>query len=209
MLHFNIKHYTFVKMNWTELIGGAAMSTVIRETIAFFKRLRKSKRETPSRSILSVTDIYDNMKLALDNTNASRFTLAKVEDSGGPLIPGSDVYVSVVNEDYVRPLKSITDMFQRWRADKTYIEVLRSVCERGSAKINVSELPEESPLRHIYAMEGITHVEVYFLAQTKVKLFIATISTNNPDGMETNADRSYIEISINNLRNIFKEYYNQ
>lgn len=207
---FDIKNHTFIKMNWTQVIGGAAMSTVIRETFAFFRRLRKEKSRIPSNSILKVTDIYTEcMKPVLDHTSADRFTVSKVEDSGGPLIPGADTFISVINEDYQRPLGPISDHFQRWRADKHYIEILRNICENGSACIEVDQMSDESPLKSIYRMQGVKYMEVFFIAQTKVKLFIATISTTKETKFASDEDRSYIGISINNLRNIFAEYYHK
>lgn len=209
LLPFNIKNHTFIKMNWIQLLGGAAMSTIIREGFSFVRRLKKERQKIPSNSLMRVTDIYANMKLVLDNTTANRFTLAKVEDSGGPLIPGSDVFVSIINEDYQKPLSSLTETFGKWRADKNYIEILRSVCENGSAQVDVDSLPEDSVLKSIYRMQGIHYTEVYFIAQTKVKLFIATVSTREAGKFESDADRSYIAISINNLRNLFRQYYPQ
>lgn len=204
---FNIKAHTFIKMNWTQLIGGAAMASFIREAFHFANRLRKERKKIPSNSIMKVTDIYASMKLALDNTTANRFTVERVEDSGGPLMPGADVFVSIINEDYQKPLKSIQDEFHRWRADKNYVEVLRSVCENGSAVVDVDQLPDDSLLKNIYRMQGIKYTEVYFIAQTKVKLFIATISTTDPTRFASDQDRTYIALAINELRNIFAEYY--
>lgn len=206
MQTFNIKNHTFAKMNLIEFIGTGGGSIVVREICSLLFKMWRWKKRVPSRSIIKVTDIYENLKLVLDNTVACRYTLAKVEDSGGPLIPGNDVFISIINEDYCKPQKPIAELFQRWRADKSYIEILRAVCEQGSAKVDVSNIPEESTVRSVYETGGIKHTEVYFIAQTKVKLFIATISTTEPDGFPQ-ADRYNIELSVNRLRKIFKEYY--
>lgn len=206
MQPFNIKNHTFANMNLIEFIGTGGGSIVAREVCSLLFKMWRWKKRVPSRSIIKVTDIYENLKLVLDNTVACRVTIAKIEDSGGPLIPGADVFVSVINEDYTKPQKPITELFQRWRADKSYIEILRSVCEQGSAKVDISKIPDESTLRSVYETGGITHTEAYFIAQTKVKLFIATISTTEPNGFPT-ADRYHIELAVNRLRKVFKEYY--
>lgn len=205
---FNIKTHTFIKMNWTELIGGAAMSAVIRAVVDVWKITRREKLKVPSETLARYTDIYNEcMKPVLDNTYAMRFTISRVEDSGGPLIPGADVFVSIINEDYQRPLTPIMDLFQKWRADKHYIELLRSVCENGSVAININDLPDDSKQKRALSASGIQLTEVYFIAQTKTKLFIASISTPKNTFEETPRSRLYIEASINRLRNIFAEYH--
>lgn len=207
MQTFNIKNHTFSKMNWIEFLSTGGGALILREAARLLNRMNAWKKKVPSRSIMKVTDLYETFKFVLDNTVACRFTIARVEDSGGPLIPGSDVYVSVTNEDYVKPQKPIADLFQRWKANKDYIEILRAVCENGSAKVDVSTLPKETTLRNVYDLSGIKHTEVYFIAQTKIKLFIATVSTDDPNGFVKAEDKVHIEIAINKLRNIFKEFY--
>jgi hypothetical protein len=100
------------------------------------------------------------------------------------------------------------DQFQRWKLDKPFLELLNSTIEKGSAIVEVSKLPLESKQRIAYEEQGITYAEVYFIAQTKSKLFIATISTDQPNlVIQGRMSRTHIDASINNLRTIFSEYY--
>jgi hypothetical protein len=113
MVPFNIKTHTFVKMNWLELIGGGLGATVLRIIADVIKSIRKERKLIPSRSLLKVKEIFtDCMKPVIDRTNAVRFTVSRIEDSGGPLVPGADLYLSIAYEDYQRPFVSIWISFK-------------------------------------------------------------------------------------------------
>jgi len=195
-------------MNWPEVIGGAAGAAIARAIVDVWKSVRREKLKLPSRSLNSVTEIYtDGLKPILTNSNAERVMISKIHDSGGPIVPGADVFLSMVYEDYEKTKTPVMDLFQKWRPDKYYIEMLLAVCKNGSAIVDISKLPNDSKQRGAETSIGVRLCEVYFIAQTKSVLYIATIGTSS-EAMESNPlSRLYIDASIAKLRDIFKRYH--
>jgi hypothetical protein len=204
---FDVRKHTFITMDWITLIGGAAGAKLIDRiwgTIAYYRRAKRA----PTRTLVDVNEIYERcFKPIINNTNAERVTISKVENSGGPLTPGTELYMSILNEDYSKPLQPTMDLYQRWRPDKYYLELLQSVCQNGSAIVQTELLPDDSKLKAIYRTQHVTFAEVYFIAQTNNKLFILTISTRSDNGLSHEADRAGIDIGVTAIRNLFAKYY--
>ena len=204
---FDIRKHTFISMDWITLIGGAAGAKLIDRiwgSIAYYRRVKIA----PTRTLVDVNEIYERcFKPILGHTNAERVTISKVENSGGPLTPGTELYISILNEDYSKPMQPMMDLYQRWRPDKYYLELLQAVCKNGSAIVSTDNLPDDSKLKAIYRTQQVKFAEVYFIAQTNNKLFILTVSTRSDNGLSQETDRAGVDIGVTAIRNLFAKYY--
>lgn len=202
---FNAKKHVILTFDWTDLLSGSVIGAVITEVGALVRKYF-DKRNVPSENLKKFNEMYNKgMKPVLDNTAAERFLIWKAENGGGSLYPGAEIFVSVLYEDYRRPLHSVQENFQRWLVDKTYLQTLMDMSTNGIVKITVEGLPE-SKLKTMMQGHDIAYTEFHFLAQTKTKLFFATISTTNKVSQYAEPhDRAQIDVSINHLRNIFKK----
>lgn len=194
-------------MDWTTLLTGSAAGTIISEIVKYFRVRNRSKRAA-SGSMIDLNEIYNGcMKPVLDNTMVDRFLIWKVEDGGGRITPGAQLYNSVVYEDYRPPVESVLDEYQRLRVEKSTIEMLMSLCAQGSVSLVVEDLPIDNKLKTYYQRDNIVYAELYFIAQTPEKLFYCGIGTANKDNQHFDDPETRIEIdlAVNHLRNIFKK----
>lgn len=201
-------------MDWQLLLSGSAMGSIITEGIRLYTDWRK-KNKSPASSIVDLNDIYTKcMKPVLDGTPAERFLIVKIENGGGRITPGAQLFSSVIYEDYVKGRHSVMDKYQRLNTDKSTIELLIALCSQGSAKIKMSDLADDNRVKNFAAKDKITYSELYFLAQTDSKLFYCSIGTGLEFGkgvgdaapFDEPTTRAEIELSVNNLRNIFAKY---
>lgn len=206
--NFNIHKLSFNTMHWSLLLGSSGLGAIVSKLISLFIEIKKG-RTAASKSIVDINTIYTEcMKPVLDNTDAERYLVVKVENGGGRITPGAQLFSTVIYEDYRRPLRTIMENYQRFKINKETTELLTSVVGQGSARVTCQDLEKGSSLKTALEANDITYVELFFIAQTNERLFYASIGTSSkvPNPFDNSVTRQAIEVSINNLRNIFTKY---
>lgn len=206
--NFNIHKLSYNTMHWSLLLGSSGLGAIVSKLISLFIEIKKG-RTAASKSIVDINTIYTEcMKPVLDNTEAERYLVVKVENGGGRITPGAQLFSTVIYEDYRRPLRTIMETYQRFKINKETTELLTSVVGQGSARVITKDLEKGNSLKIALEASEIRYVELFFIAQTNERLFYASIGTSNEklNPFDDSPSRQAIEVSINNLRNIFTKY---
>lgn len=205
-LPFNIKKYSFL-MDWTVIFSGS-VGVVVTQIANFVGNARKRRRlAAPSNAILKVEEIYSKcMKPILDNTPAERCAIIAVENGGQMLMPGSPIYVSVVYNDYRKPLESVVDKYQRLQCDKDYIEMLSVAMREGYVNFRTEKIPDTAMIKPLLVDHKIKYTEIHFIAQTEKKMYMLSIVTTQDGDLQENHTRAQILLGVNSARNIFRDY---
>lgn len=203
---FNIKKYTYLKFDWQGFLIALVTGGVATKLIEATKWLtRKRKKTEPAQNLFKLNDVYMKcMKPVLDNTKMDRFTIFKVHDGGGPLMPGAQYYMTCLHEDYSKPLHSSFDDYQRFPLDKSLTNLFFNVTKNGSAVIETKDVEEDTLLFAIMNKRDMLNQQFYFIAQTSNAMFFAGISTTIlPFAMIEPSEQSEIYMAINRLRALF------
>jgi hypothetical protein len=118
--------------------------------------------KTTQDSIERIITIYDSMKALLHEALIHRCVIFKVENGGGKIKPGVNIYMSAIHEDYdPRFVKAIKFDIQRIQLDKQYLNVLANLLANGYADIFTDKLEDGSILKTKYTDAGIKYAEYY------------------------------------------------
>lgn len=190
------------------IAGGGALA----EGLRWLKELwiaKKDKGQLFHLVFEGLTTIYENMSKVLAITPAERFLILKTENGGGRPHPGSHLYASVIHEDYIDPMRSVKADYQRLHVDKDYLEMLAEAERTGYVKMSVESMPKESLLKRIYQSEGIVYSEIYFIHQDDIAFYYCSISSTSIQDFDHPLVITTIDLAINNIRNVFKNYLYQ
>lgn len=210
LMNYQLINYSYNKiMDWGQILSGSAVGGVLVELIRYM-RDRFKQKSLASDSLIKLNEIYSKcMKLVLDETPADRFIVFKAENGGGKIVPGVQLFASVLYEDYRQGSfnnKAILDKYQRWLCDKHYVEMLSQLCIKGSIKFNSSVLDDESRFKNVCIAENMYYCEMHFIAQRSDKFFFCLIaSSEKEENFSSARTRNNIDIGVDRLRNIFKE----
>jgi len=166
----------------------------------FFKFLNQFTLK-PSKEIKKVVKIYDEMHKVLDETDVQRMLVIKAHNGGGLIRPSTQLYVSVLYEDYTVPFKSVKEEYQKLPVDSEYLRMMSILCEQKSVKLIPKEM-RPGILKEIYTTEGVQYAEIYFLGQDRKNLYFVSLATAWEKGWDKNPGQSLIvKLAVNTLKN--------
>lgn len=154
----------------------------------------------PSKQIRKVVSIYDSMHTIVEKTSVTRLLIIKAHNSGGWIRPDTPLYITVLYEDYTRPLESMKDDYQKMLIDEDYLRMLKDLTVTKKLQIDPKML-KEGILKAKYDGEGVKFAEVYFLGQDRRNLYFCTLTSITAENFDTYSDRSVIQVGVNNIRN--------
>lgn len=151
------------------------------------------------------TKIYDVLSSAVERPFIHRVLIMKSENGGGVPSAGSQLYTSVIYEEFRAPAKSVKREYQRIMMDAAHHRLLNKVIKDGYADVMLDEM-EPGLLKMIYASEGVYCSRLFFIKATRSALFYGSISTTD----EVNLSRLpetvvAMEITIAAIRENFKK----
>ena len=203
---FNINKYTYMDIITllSGTLGGAILTEAGRITRYF---IHKKSITKPSLNINKINEIYvDCMKPVLDETKIDRFSVYKVSNGGSLLVPGVKFYLSMLYEDYSRPLKSEYDKYQEIVLDKSLTKLFLDATVNGQNIVSPKDFEENTSAREILIMRKIKHSQIYFIAQTNKSMFYAACSSTVSEIQEMEpVEQAIIHLSVGKLREIFKD----
>lgn len=174
------------------------ISDFLVELFRFFNNLIS---RLPSRQIEKVVEIYDSLHRLIDETKVQRVLIFKAHNGGGFIKPDTPLYVSSLYEDYIHPLDSIRNDYQKMELDEDYVRMLRDLSVKKMLRINVKSL-KAGLLKNSYARDGVTYAEMYYLCQNRKNLYFCSIVTTiEGENFDTPIQRSTISLVINNIKN--------
>jgi hypothetical protein len=154
----------------------------------------------PSKQIKKVVKIYDAMHYIVEKSAVERILITKAHNSGGWINPNTPLYISVLYEDYTEPLDSVKSMYQKMEIDEDYLRMLRDLSANKTLLIHTKQL-KQGILKDAYQKDKILHAEVHYLGQDRRNMYFCTIVTTKDVDFDNYADRSVIQIGINDIKN--------
>lgn len=204
---FNIKKFTYSTMDITQWIGAIFSGGLLVQILRFIKWYKTRKKKTePAANLAKVLQIYAHMKDVLIHSEMDRFLIFELHNSGGLLMAGVQWKMTATYEDFSKPLKPVKEEYDGFSLDISLANLFKDATDTGKSVAEFDNTDEDTLLRAIMQIRGMKQMQIFFLAQSSNKIFIACISSNLVQYqhlMEEETNR--IMIAINNLRPIFKE----
>lgn len=132
---------------------------------------------TPKKQIQKVVKIYDTMNRILEETVIQRCLVFKVHNTGGLIRPTTELFASVLYEDYRIPFTSVKEGYQRLPVDKEYIKMILDVMEKKKDFYETESIPN-GMLRDIYVREGVRNSIIYFIGQDRRNMYFCSVGTD-------------------------------
>lgn len=178
------------------------LSELLTEMFKFFNNIFSLKKS--GEEIKHVVNIYDNMNTVLNTTEVERFLILKAHNGGGKIKAGSELYASVLYEDYRLPFKTVKEAYQKLMVDAEYVRMLNDIYINQRCNFISSTMPE-GLLKNLYESEGVKYSELYFLYQDKKSFYFCSIATSKDQRMiQTRAQQAVINVAVSNIRNDLK-----
>lgn len=162
------------------------------------------KRRTTGESIKQIIGIFDEMKFVISETDAERILVFKIENGGGIIKPGVQLYYSVIYEDFEKAkFDSTKDRFQRIHLDSEALTMLSQAIDKKSIAVDASMLPQNSMMFGIWEQQGITYSEYYHLQSTKKCVFFCSVSTTSVTRLFASPmQHSIVSLSVEKIRQL-------
>lgn len=176
------------------IIIPGAMASIFGFVKWYLPWRRRSKTERKSvRELRAIQKIYSIMHECIVETAAERVIIFAGHDSGNLPKAGSPFFISSIywkvrhdscnhnvcidtQELDIKTHQDIAD-YKEVNADEHYIEMLLNIIEKGTTRIDVDSLPEDSILSSYYKMEGVTDSIVIYLGHNTNNLIYMSIAT--------------------------------
>lgn len=174
------------------------MQTILLFLIQLFKFL--TIFNLPSRQIKRVVRIYDAMHNIVEKTTVERCLIIKVHNSGGWVRPDTPLYITILYEDYSRPLQGIKSEYQKMEVDEDYLRMLRDLAKDKVLYIDTEKL-KDGLLKNQYMRDKIKYSEVHFLGQNRRNVYFCSMATTKATNFDTYTDKAVIQIGVNEIKN--------
>ena len=148
------------------------------------------------------------LESALMQTTADRVVVARMHNGGSEVKAGTKKNGSIVAEAHEDHLHASLPDHQSVGMDAQYIGLMLSLQQSDFVFIETDKLPA-CALKRRYESEGIKEALFFMLIDTAYSRYFVVFSsksdTNSESGgMTSNRDFSRIELTVNNLRNLYK-----
>lgn len=168
-----------------------------------YETWRKKGKIAYSNHFEHLTQVYDVMNRTLESTSAKRILILKTSNSGGRPRFGVQLYASVVYEVFQRPFHSIKSDFQKIEIDEVYVTLLSDMARRGKLFIDVKTM-NPGMLKNIYDAQNIRAVWIFYIGETIMDFYYASISTDAEGAVELLKEESELDLFISRIRALFK-----
>ncbi len=152
----------------------------------------------------AVYKIFDDV---FQQTAIKRFVIIKTENGGGKPRLDSQLYLSVIFEDFLKPFTPLTNRFQRVICEKEYVELLRKVSIDGVINNMVEEMPD-GITKYFLEDQGVAFNQMWYIYESKTAFYYCSVSTD-ADGMGDMTSfnsQLVIRMAVNRLAILFKKH---
>ncbi len=173
-----------------------------------FIHVPREQKKRYNMKLGQVHDIYRIMNDVLRKTNAERFLILESRNGKGVPRIGTQLYVSVLYEDYNSPFESVKKKYQRLEADGQYIRMLKQIYDNDDIAFFTHDMPD-GLLKDIYVNEGVFWSYVFRIGQGDKSFLYGSIATSQPESpfsANSGVNASVIRIAVNELRMKYKKY---
>ena len=180
------------------------MSIIIEFVVKLLETIITKARFGSTRdNIERIVALYDAMKELVTIGLVHRVLIVKVENGGGIISPGKQVYASAMHEDYnpSQMRDSIKADYQRILVDKGFVTILSKLMTDGYSDLFALKLPKGF-IKSKYEAEGVKYAEWYLLHRTsKAIFFLSLVTTDEADTFDNPFQRNCINVQVNIIRN--------
>lgn len=161
-------------------------------------------------NVESIVQIYRIMKAVVneeddDPNPIHQFLILKAENGGKAIRPGSQLYLSLLYEDYRSPVGS-SMRYQRVHIDGDLMTSLLDSMKNNTVKSLVGDLKDTSLLRMMCEVECSKYMELHYLYDKKECIYFALITTvTEGETFKRPTTRMNIETAVSKIRNLIKK----
>ena len=65
------------------------------------------------------------------------------------MVPGSDMFISALYEEYEKGLYPVMDKIQRYQIDKGFVDMISELCTQGHVSKKLSDMTENTKMRYM------------------------------------------------------------
>lgn len=113
-------------------------------------------------------------------------------------------FITVVDESYDFPASSSIDRFQKYRADKSYMALIKNILENPIFHLKVNEM-EDGFLKNYYLSQGINNSLVFSVQENEKQLWFVSLSFLGEIDLNDPKIRVAIDSTHHILENLISE----